>query len=283
MSMKKRSAESFEILSVEKKERKVVLSFSTFALSLTPSLFASGYYYPGKVLTAQEVEGLEEEIHLEQGRKRMEGALLRGRKTASQVVQLLSKVPGLTPAQQERLVEEGKREGLIDDRRYATEFALERKERGYGGRSIAAALRKKGIPPAILHEEDITKILEDTKIPSHLVERIHRSCKGETIEAEKKKMFRSLLLRGYPLSLVEREVESFLSRLDSRERESESLRRKELLREKGRKCYNQLMRTAMESQKRKERFFRRLSAEGFRYDEILSSWQENQNEGEEHD
>lgn len=281
-SMKKPSAESFEILSVEEEKGKVVLVFSRFSLVLSSYLYASSYYYPGKVLSQEEVERLKEKIAEEKGRIKIERMLSRGRKTRNQCRESLFKMKGLNRSQIEEILSFFQKQGLLDDSLYALDYAKERMEKGYGKKNILAQLSKKGIEKEVLEGDDFKKVFEEEDIPEGLLKSLYKKSSNLTTEISKQKMLQFLIHRGFPYSLSKKKVDHFYGNLPSSEKEKALEKRRELLGEKGKKCYNQLLRTKADLPALKKKFFQKLSKDGFRFEEIQSAWNEN-HEGDDHD
>lgn len=279
--MRKPSAESFEIQDVRWEEGKAILCFSDFRLELSSYLFSSGYYYPGKTLSRKEVEELRERMALEKGRKKIELALSRGRKTRRQCEEILLRMKGLSPRQREEILSSFQAQGLIDDKSYALDFAKERLEKGYGRENVLAQLSRKGIPQDLLKSPELSELMDSEEgIPDDMLEVLYKKNTSQTIDIARQKMLQSLIQRGFPYPLAKEKVDGFFERLSPAERKKAQERRAGLLREKARKCYNQLLRTGGDLSKRKKKFFQKLSKDGFRYEEILSAWNENHEGGD---
>ena len=104
-----------------------------------------------------------------------------------------------------------KQNGLIDDARYAKQFARQRTElRKQGKYRVARELRARGV-----HDRHIEAALEeaakDTDEAAIIRQRIERKLKlfrGEVDDRKIASLFRSLLRLGFPADLIRRELRS---------------------------------------------------------------------------
>jgi regulatory protein len=110
-----------------------------------------------------------------------------------------------------QVIDRLKREGLIDDARYAKQFARQRTEvRRQGRFRIARDLRARGVP-----DQHITAALEENAeqhdeaaLVRQRIERKLRSFRGEIDEKKLASLYRSLLRAGFSADIVRREVKS---------------------------------------------------------------------------
>jgi regulatory protein len=107
------------------------------------------------------------------------------------------------------VVDRLKRENLIDDARYARQFARHRTEsRKQGEFRIARELRARGVPDR--HIEAALKDAAEETDPAAIVrQRIERKLKlwrGEIGERKIASLYRSLLAAGFPADLIRREL-----------------------------------------------------------------------------
>jgi regulatory protein len=104
-----------------------------------------------------------------------------------------------------------KENGLIDDARYAKQFARQRTEnRKQGKFRVARDLRARGIPdrhiePALVEAAQNT---DEAAVVRQRIERKLRSYRGELDEKKLASMYRSLLRAGFPTDVVRRELRS---------------------------------------------------------------------------
>jgi regulatory protein len=126
-----------------------------------------------------------------------------------------------------KVVDRLKREGLVDDARYAKQFVRQRSEiRGQGKHRIARDLRVRGVPQRHIEaalEEARDEIAERTAI-RHRIERklrlLRGSNTGEMIDGKKiGSLYRSLLRAGFPAEAIRRELQ-LLANEESTEIES---------------------------------------------------------------
>ena len=121
-----------------------------------------------------------------------------------------------------RVIDRLKRENLIDDARYAKQFARQRTEiRRQGKFRIARDLRGRGIP-----DRHIESALEQSSYPEaeratirHRIERKLKLFRGELDQKKIASLYRSLLHAGFPSDAIRRELRS-LTRADLPESDS---------------------------------------------------------------
>jgi len=115
-----------------------------------------------------------------------------------------------------KIIERLKSAGLIDDARYAKQFARQRTEsRKQGKFRIARDLRARGIPDRHI-EAALNEISQETDEAALIRKRIERKLKllrgpntGEKIDDRKiASLYRSLLRAGFPSDLIRRELRS---------------------------------------------------------------------------
>ena len=115
-----------------------------------------------------------------------------------------------------KVVDRLKREGLVDDARYAKQFVRQRSEiRGQGKHRIARDLRVRGVPHRHIEAalgEARDEMAERAAI-RHRIERklrlLRGSNTGETIDVKKiGSLYRSLLRAGFPAEAIRRELQS---------------------------------------------------------------------------
>lgn len=104
-----------------------------------------------------------------------------------------------------------KENGLIDDARYAKQFARQRTEgRKQGKFRVARDLRARGVPDRHIDAalEEAAKETDEGAIVRQRIERKLRSYRGEIDERKMASMYRSLLRAGFSADLVRRELRS---------------------------------------------------------------------------
>lgn len=103
-----------------------------------------------------------------------------------------------------------KREKLIDDARYARQFARHRTEaRKQGQFRIARELRARGVPDQHI-EAALKDAAEETDPAAMVRERIERKLRlfrGELDEKKLASLYRSLIGAGFPADLIRRELQ----------------------------------------------------------------------------
>jgi regulatory protein len=117
-----------------------------------------------------------------------------------------------------------KQNGLIDDARYAKQFARQRTElRKQGKYRVARELRARGVPDRHI-EAALEEAAKDTDEAAVIRQRIERKLKlfcGEVDDRKIASLFRSLLRLGFPADLIRRELRS-MTREDVPDVEAES-------------------------------------------------------------
>jgi regulatory protein len=112
---------------------------------------------------------------------------------------------GMIKAVLERL----KRQGLIDDARYAKQFTRQRAEiRKQGAFRIARELRARGIPDRHIEValEESAKETDERAIVRQRIERKLKLFRGEIDERKIASLFRSLLRAGFPADIIRGEL-----------------------------------------------------------------------------
>ncbi|OLC87560.1 MAG: hypothetical protein AUH88_02695 [Acidobacteria bacterium 13_1_40CM_4_61_5] len=122
-----------------------------------------------------------------------------------------------------KIIERLKSAGLIDDARYAKQFARQRTEsRKQGKFRIARDLRARGIPDRHI-EAALVELSQETDEAALIRKRIERKMKllrGEIDDRKIASLYRSLLRAGFPSDLIRRELRS-MTREDVPEIEGE--------------------------------------------------------------
>ena len=122
-----------------------------------------------------------------------------------------------------KIIERLKSAGLIDDARYAKQFARQRTEsRKQGKFRIARDLRARGIPDRHI-EAALVELSQETDEAALIRKRIQRKLKllrGEIDERKIASLYRSLLCAGFPSDLIRRELRA-ITREDVPEIEGE--------------------------------------------------------------
>jgi regulatory protein len=108
-----------------------------------------------------------------------------------------------------KVVERLKDAGLIDDARYAKQFARQRTETRKQGRfRIARDLRGRGIPDRHIEAalEEAAKNTDESATVRQRIERKLRSFRGEINKRKVASIYRSLLRSGFSADVVRREL-----------------------------------------------------------------------------
>lgn len=106
-----------------------------------------------------------------------------------------------------------KESGLIDDARYAKQFARQRTEsRKQGKFRVARDLRARGIPDRQIAEalEETAKTTDEGAMVRARIERKLRSYRGEIDEKKMASIYGSLLRAGFSADVVRRELKAIV-------------------------------------------------------------------------
>jgi len=106
-----------------------------------------------------------------------------------------------------------KENGLIDDARYAKQFARQRTEsRKQGKFRVARDLRARGIPDRQIAEalEETAKTSDEGAMVRQRIERKLRSYRGEIDEKKMASIYGSLLRAGFSADVVRRELRAIV-------------------------------------------------------------------------
>ena len=100
--------------------------------------------------------------------------------------------------------------GLIDDARYASEYARQRLARGTAARRVAQELARKGIQPAIA-DAAVTAVADEERIdPTAAMEELARkklrAVATLDADAQRRRVFGYLARRGYELDDIKRVI-----------------------------------------------------------------------------
>jgi regulatory protein len=109
------------------------------------------------------------------------------------------------------VLERLKRQGMIDDARYAKQFTRQRAEiRKQGKFRIARELRARGVPDPHIDValEESAKETDERVIVRQRIERKLKLFRGEIDERKIASVFRSLLRAGFPSEIVRSELRS---------------------------------------------------------------------------
>ena len=104
-----------------------------------------------------------------------------------------------------------KENGLIDDARYAKQFARQRTEsRKQGKFRVARDLRARGVPDKHIEAalEETSKSTDESAVVRQRIERKLRSYRGEIDEKKMASIYGSLLRAGFSADVVRRELKA---------------------------------------------------------------------------
>ena len=99
--------------------------------------------------------------------------------------------------------------GLLDDARYASQFAHQRTEgRKQGKYRVARDLRARGVPDRHIEAalEEVAKSTDEAALVRQRIERKLRSFRGEIDEKKLASLYRSLLHAGFSVDIIRREL-----------------------------------------------------------------------------
>ncbi len=117
-----------------------------------------------------------------------------------------------------------KQNGLLDDARYANQFARQRTEgRKQGKFRVARDLRARGVPDRHIEAalEEAAQNTDEAAVVRQRIERKLRSFRGEIDDRKLASIYRSLLRAGFSADIIRRELRS-LTREDLPEAETDT-------------------------------------------------------------
>ncbi len=228
--------------------------------------YLDGYYYPGKELSHEEYQILKRKSRTKKAKDYLLLLLSSRPYTKKELTEKLNSRFSLTADETDLLLRPFIEEGIIDDRRYASDYAEAKMEQGHGRKYIISELKKKGISEEIL--SSLAPLFESQKdvLPS-LMERLDRSHRSSTIEKRKRDILAILLRRGYDMALSNEAIEKYYSSLDEDRMREENEKRRILIKKEADKCYNSISRKDCPAIRKKEMFIQKLMAKGFHHDE----------------
>jgi regulatory protein len=115
------------------------------------------------------------------------------------------------PAAARRVLARLKHEKLVDDSRYALDFARARAgARHQGGRRIAMELRRRGVPDRHIDAAiaQVSAEFDETAIVRKVIERRIRLTRGPFDARKVASLYRTLLRAGFDASVIRRELRS---------------------------------------------------------------------------
>ena len=163
MSIKKQSGISTNTLKdVTRKDKNVLLVFPKRKILLSTEDYLSGYFYPGKEFSDDEILVLKKKSGLRKAESYLHSLLRDRRYTVKEVKDKLKKKYVLGEEEINSLLSPYIEDQILDDESYAFDFYESKKEQGYGKNAIDAKLKRKGIPEEILHKLDKKRNLRQT-------------------------------------------------------------------------------------------------------------------------
>jgi regulatory protein len=111
----------------------------------------------------------------------------------------------------EKVMARLKSAGLIDDARYAKQFARQRTEtRKQGKYRVARDLRARGIPDRHIEGalEEVAQTTDEAAVVRQRIQRKLRSFRGEIDDRKLASLYRSLLRSGFSSDVIRRELTS---------------------------------------------------------------------------
>jgi regulatory protein len=103
--------------------------------------------------------------------------------------------------------------GLVDDARYAKQFARQRTEtRKQGKFRVARDLRARGVPDRNIEGalEEVAQNTDESAVVRQRIDRKLRSYRGEIDDRKLASLYRSLLRAGFSADVIRRELKSTL-------------------------------------------------------------------------
>lgn len=192
-----------QVLEVEHRQRKVVITTESHRLTLTRSLYRERPLEAGDTV---EWDELEQWVLLRQYRHGLERAvaMLAARSHSTEEIRQKLIRAGYLPATADMVITKLDTEHLVDDEAFAQQWAETRARKKLGQRRIAMELRRKGIGREAA--EDAVALVEDNdwlEGAKALIRQGRRKTKpGADPRKEKMRIFGMLARRGFPMDIT---------------------------------------------------------------------------------
>lgn len=198
----KRSTET--IRSITRKKGKYVVATDAWTLSLSLDAFSETPLYVGKVIGSAEYFRLKHLADLDEPLRYAHGLLARRPYSVHLLKEkVLAKFPECDDLKE--IVFILKKEGLLDDARYAEDYAASKEAALYGPNRILDALRyEKGIAPEVLEG---LKFERQDKQVERLMPSLERRYASLPYRAKRQKIEKAIVDRGYDREVARRFAE----------------------------------------------------------------------------
>lgn|GEM_PF-753548 len=242
------------------------------SLLLSPESYVSGYYYPGKVLSAGEFAALKEEASQRKVKDYLSRLLSSGRYTVKDVSDRLVRKYSLSEKEIRVLLAPYQEAGVLDDEAYAMDFLESRQGTVSGPRQLESKLREKGVPEEVLAQKEVRALLNENEVLLPEAARKLLLTATGTLSQRKEKVLSSLLRHGFSLSVSQEALSSALSSLSDEEKEELKKQESVGLTREAALCYNSLRHRKLEERALRTKFFQSLRRKGYALKDIEDAY-----------
>ena len=244
---------------------KVVISFKSMKIELTPEAYTSNYYYVGKSFSDKQIEKIEHDNRI--------SFIVKYAKTiiAKKMISEWSLRNKLYEKEYEKPdIDEAivilKKQKLINDKALCKEYIAYYNEKLYGKERIIRELRLKGI-----FDETIREIVfsdaSELKKARLLFPKLDKQYSDLATLEKKQHIYNAYIRDGYTIEVAQQMIKKVKE--STRKQETNKLRRDFAL------ALGRAKRSYQNEDSIKTYVFRTLSQKGYRYQDIKDLWEEN--------
>ena len=249
---------------------KVVICIDSKRYTISQESYLSGYFYPGKVLSSEEMKTLTESSRLVKANDYLHRLLSQGRYTEKMAAtKLRTHFPNLRQSEIHTLLKPYLDSHVIDDKSYVVDFIQAKQEQGYGKAYLVQSMKQFGVPQKILDSSDVQALLntEDSNDPMllSLIGRLDRHYAGQPLEKRKAAIQAGLSRRGYSLAVIQEAIRSHFDGYSKDQWEEDRIRQDKSLKDEMTKCYNSLKSRPVDDSKKRQLLIDRLLRKGYSY------------------
>ncbi len=270
MSIEKLKEPSSEtITSLEQVKDGVLLIIGKKKILLSNDAYLSGYFYPGKTVSRDELKKLEKLSSQKKANTYVISLLNRKQYTEKELFRKLKTKFSLTEKEINDILKPYKDNSLIDDSEYIKETIVTLTESGYGPRRIEEKIFHMGFKEDLIKQKEVQELLSQSDIISPKILALSmKTTSTMTREKRKEKAYSFLIRRGFSQEEAKESIDSYFESQSREDLEKEEEKRSIYLKKESLKCYNSLVGRSLLPQKKKEKLINHLLSKGFNYNEI---------------
>lgn len=268
----KKKEKTILALNPQKKGVEIVVSQREKYL-IDEETYLDHYFYPGKVLSDEEVLLLKKASKNKKASDYLVLLLSRGRYTYHQLFQKLETKYPLGEKEIKSLLAPYVENGLIDDKSYALDYASSKAEQGYGRNYILDALKERGVNSTLAHSPEVMEAMDSSfEVLPDLITSLKKRKSNLSRQKQEEAIQQALLRRGYSYSEIEEALRSLKEEETPEEIEKAHEEEKLLLRNEARKWYNSFTRSpsfsTLSPMEKKKKLTEKLLRRGFPLAEV---------------